>query len=353
MPTHRNSESERYRGPGKWLQYALARGLLTVLCRIPVIGAYGLGRASGWLAWVIMKRRRATVRGNLEIVNAWMEAKRAETGDRRLGGELRAEGGDRRLGGAQRAEGGDRKTEGSADQNARLPYSRPRSSPGAQVREVFQRSGANLLGGFTFTRMPSARAARHIRIEGLESLKAALAEGRGAIILLAHMGPWEALAQLPGLARTHDIAAPFGAMYRPLNNRYLDHWYRSRREARGTRLFSRNDGFHKPVAFLRGGGILGILADQRLNRGEVVPFFGRPAKTSPIPGLLQRRSGAPVLAVAMQTEGRAVWRIAIRPVEWSGAVARERQAECAAVNRVLEVSLAQSVEDGFWFHRRF
>jgi KDO2-lipid IV(A) lauroyltransferase len=126
----------------------------------------------------------------------------------------------------------------------------------AQTKEVFQRAGANLFSGFTFNRMSPEQVEHHIQVEGLGHLETALAAGKGAIILLAHMGPWEALTQLPGFAARHDIEAPFGAMYRPLNNSYLDDWFKSQREASGTRLFSRRDGFHKPVDFIRNGGML-------------------------------------------------------------------------------------------------
>ena len=63
---------------------------------------------------------------------------------------------------------------------------------------------------------------------------------------------------------------------------------------------------------------------------------------------------AQLLALALRTEGLARWRFSIREVDWSeAAAARDREAECAAVNRALEDALAESVADGFWFHERF
>jgi lauroyl/myristoyl acyltransferase len=64
-------------------------------------------------------------------------------------------------------------------------------------------------------------------------------------------------------------------MYRPLNNTYLDRWYRKQRQARGAALYSRRDGFHKPVDFVRSGGMLAVLADQKMRQGPSVPFMGR------------------------------------------------------------------------------
>ena len=186
------------------------------------------------------------------------------------------------------------------------------------------------------------------------SLKEALTEGKGAVILLAHMGPWEALSQLPGFASRHGIEAPFGAMYRPLNNTYLDDWFKRQREASGTRLFSRRDGFHKPVDFIRGGGMLGILADQKMREGVVVPYFGSEAKTSPIPGLFLRRSQAPLLAVSIESLAPARWKIRVRQVELPDGLDDSKRAILAEqCNQVLELSLAQSVCDGFWLSSRF
>lgn len=342
MPHHKKPESDRFRGPVKYAEYLVARALVTTLQRLPIRFAYRLGRAVGWLAWRTMSGRRRIVRKNLEIVNKWMDGRPAVPSRR------------------------------EKEKTCQFPASEPestidphppsvirnQSSPTltleAQVKEVFQRAGANLFAGFTFNRMCPERIEKHIRIEGIEHLKEALTEGKGAIILLAHMGPWEALSQLPSLAIKHDITAPFGAMYRPLNNTYLDDWFKQQREASGTRLFSRRDGFHKPVDFIRGGGMLGILADQKMREGVVVPYFGSEAKTSPIPGLFLRRSQAPLLAVSIETLAPARWKIRVRQVELPEGLDDSKRAILAEqCNKVLELSLAQSVSDGFWLTSRF
>ena len=311
MKKKQRSEADRFKGPGKWCGYVFARGLASLIQWMPLSVAFRLGRGVGWLSWKLLKRRRAIVRKNLKIVNAWME----ESG---------------------KVESGEVE---SLDE---------------QVREVFQRSGANLLAGFPLSRLRPEQMEAHLEIEGMEHAQSALSRGKGAIVLLAHMGPWEALAQLPGFASRHGIEAPFGAMYRPLNNTYLDDWFKRQREASGTRLFSRRDGFHKPVDFIRGGGMLGILADQKMREGVVVPYFGCEAKTSPIPGLFLRRSQAPLLAVTIETLAPARWKIRVRQVELpKGLDYSKRTILAEQCNQALELSLAQSVCDGFWLSSRF
>ncbi len=50
MPTDNKPESERFKGPAKYVQYLFARVLITLLQRLPIGLAYRLGRGIGWLA---------------------------------------------------------------------------------------------------------------------------------------------------------------------------------------------------------------------------------------------------------------------------------------------------------------
>lgn len=302
--------SRHYGGPTKWLLFQIARAVISFLERVPIGVSSRIGHFVGVCAWLLFSKRRAVVQKNLIVIRRWIE---------------------------------------SSDTEAVLPQKMSRA-----VWEVFTRTGANLLGGFAFNRMSPVEINRHLEVGGVEHLRSALEGGRGAIVLLGHMGPWEALAQLPEIARGHNIQASFGALYRPLNNNYLDDWYKKRREARGTHLFSRRDGFHKPVDFLRAGGMLGILADQKMRQGERVPFFGKESATMPIPGLFQRRSGAPVLAVSLSTISACRWRLRIRTVDISSLEGdSDRAAAAALCNAALEQSLCDSLTDGFWFQDRF
>jgi len=355
MSTHKVPESERFKGSAKYVEYLCARILVSMLQRLPIRCAYSLGRCVGWLAWKTMKRRRDTVRKNLEIVNAWMD-------ERAGGGDLRREVAEHQTSNVEhrtsqlenKLQAPGLKFHPSAAVSDLNSQSASLGDLEAQVKEVFQRGGANLFSGFSFARTSPEQTEKYLSTAGLEQLKAALAAGKGAIILLAHMGPWEALSQLPGLAQKHGIEASFGAMYRPLNNHYLDEWFKAEREGQGTRLFSRRDGFHKPVDFLRSGGMLGILSDQKMREGPKVPYFGVVAPTSPVAGLFQRRSGAAVLAVSVETLGRAKWKISVHPVEWPEVLApKDRETPARVCNAAVEQAVARSPLDAFWLHKRF
>jgi lauroyl/myristoyl acyltransferase len=342
MVSHKIPESERYKGFANWLQFILARGLVSLLQILPIGFAYKMGRGAGWLSWKFMSKRRDVVRKNLEVVNTWMEAQTANN---------RPTSND-----DEEARGADLSGISSGKCN-RPSEIRHHSSLNleAQVKEVFQRVVANLSSGFTFSHMSQEEMDEHLKIEGLEYLQAALSEGKGAIIILSHMGPWEALAHLPSFfAARHGIQIPIGFMYRPLNNTYLDEWIKKQREVSGARLFSRRDGFYKPVDFIRNGGILCILADQKMREGPLASFFGVEVPTSPIPGLFHRRSGAPMLAFSLATVAPARWKLTVKPVTYPTDVDLSSRAELALIcNQALEQDLASSPCDGLWMHKRF
>ncbi|MBT62673.1 MAG: hypothetical protein CML13_05615 [Puniceicoccaceae bacterium] len=316
MSKHLIPEEERYSGPVKWFQYICARVLIFGFVHLPMSFSYRIGRGIGWLSWKLLVARREVVRKNLTVVNEWM---------------------------AERE-----------DCESPLPAKSAGLALEEQVKEVFMRSGANLLASFSLSRLSPRRMEQHLYVQGFEHLREALQYGKGAIMLLSHMGPWEVLTHLPQIAAGHGVVAPLAAMYRPLNNTYLDRWMHRQREAMGTRLFSRRDGFHRPVDFIRKGGVLGILADQKMRQGERVPFFGLECKTSPIAGLFHRRSGAPMLALSIETVGFAKWKLTVDSVDLTEVPDQpSREALCLLCNQALEQVLARSPCDGFWLSKRF
>ena len=305
------TRQERFGGPGKWIVYILARGFITFLEKVPISLGYSLGRGFGYCCYKAMAKRREIVRKNLTVVNEWLRSQQPEHEVLKM----------------------------TMDQ---------------QVQEVFQRSSANLFSGFAFARMNVEQLSKHLEIHGLDAMKSVTEDGHGVILLLAHMGPWEALNHIPELAKKNGLEAPFGVIYRPLNNRYLDDWYRSKRGSSGTTLFSHKDGFNKPVEFLRAGGLLGIFADQKLNRGPVVPFFGKEAPTTPLPGILQRRSDCKIFRLAIFSKAPQLWSIEVAPVEFPELKeTRSRESDATLCNEHLEIVLSRGVLDGFWFHNRF
>ncbi|RPJ33279.1 MAG: lipid A biosynthesis acyltransferase, partial [Verrucomicrobiaceae bacterium] len=211
------------------------------------------------------------------------------------------------------------------------------------AKATFRRSGANLLSVAHTARLAPEKLSKVIHIENLDLLENALATGKGVVLLLAHMGNWELLSRIVHL---FPKGSKTGAFYRPLNNPLLDARVLARRQADGTRMFSKRDPFHQVTGFLRDGGIVGILADQRVGmQGEVVSFFGRLTRASPLPSLLARRAKAEVLALSLITEAPGKWKAVFLPVEKPHSTPH-----CMAA---LENAMKAGPTDVFWLQERW
>ena len=228
--------------PVKWRLECLGHSLIEGLAGLlPGSWAFCLGEALGGLVWRFMPLRRKMILRNLRIAFA-----------------------------------------GEKD----LPELR------CMEKATFRRTGGNMVSAAHTSRLSPAQLGEVIRVENLELLEKAHASGKGVVILLSHMGNWEVLSRL---IHFFPKGSKAGAFYRPLNNLLLDERVLARRQADGTRMFSKRDNPLHVAAFLREGGIVGILADQRVGtHGEPVRFFGRLTRASPLPSLLARRSKSTV-----------------------------------------------------------
>ncbi len=277
----------------KWrLEWLAQTGLEKLAGAMPPALAFRCGEALGGIAWHFMKSRRQIVLRNLRIAFA-----------------------------------------GDFD----LPELEK------MARENFRRTGANLFSALRTTRLTAAGVDALVDLENVEMADEELTRGPGLVLIPIHMGNWEILTRIHRLLPAGHAN---GAFYRPLNNPLLDRRVLANREALGCRLFSKRDSFHQASAFLREGGILGILADQRVGRqGEIVSFFGRLTRASPLPSLLARRSKVGALVLRLATVSPGKWRVAfLRPDP------PIRTESCMAA---IERAIRASPSDYFWMQERW
>ncbi|HKS31087.1 MAG TPA: hypothetical protein VJR28_01675, partial [Chthoniobacterales bacterium] len=209
-------------------------------------------------------------------------------------------------------------------------------------RKHFQLLGANFLAGLKASTMPSEKI--------WERVTADIPEERpriGWLALISHLSCWELFSHLAERIPEYR----FEAVYRRLYNPYLDRYLRKTRAKSGTTLFDRYDDLLKCVRFLREGGVVGILIDQRAGRaGLWTPLFGRLASSSTLAATLSIRTGAPALPIAIETCGRARWKLIffdpVFPPE-------DPELFTASINRLLEEMIRRSPADWLWAHNRW
>jgi lipopolysaccharide heptosyltransferase II len=217
------------------------------------------------------------------------------------------------------------------------------------VRRHFQRLGGNLLCSAKLGVAPLEKLVSRIEAENLDLIHRQLRAGRPVVLILSHLSNWELLALiLPkyiGYVRK-------GTIYQSLGNRFIDEYVRRLRGRAGVEMFNRKEGFEKAIKLLREGGVIGILSDQHSgDSGLWVPFFGRLASTSPLPGLMAKRTGAVLISVAIYTDGVARWRIVVS----QGLETKQPSVESltAKTNDLIAAQIRRAPEDWFWVHNRW
>jgi Kdo2-lipid IVA lauroyltransferase/acyltransferase len=200
---------------------------------------------------------------------------------------------------------------------------------------------------------PAGAMQARVRLEGVEHVKAALAEGRGALYLTAHFGNWELLAACHARAGL----PPLNVVIRPLDNPFLDALVSQGRERGEVSLITKRAAVKGVQAALGRGECVGILLDQNAGRqGVFVPFFGEAASTSRSLAVLALKTGAPVVPAFIHRLPDGDHVITLEPplALWrTGQRDQDVLRNTARFTEVIERRVRTYPEQWFWVHRRW
>jgi len=190
--------------------------------------------------------------------------------------------------------------------------------------------------------------------EGLEHYRAAQAQGRGVLVLTAHLGAWE----LSSFG--HSLQGyPMKFVVRPLDNAPLNRLVNHYRGLHGNQPIAKGEFARGLLQAMAANQTVGILLDQNSSppQGVFVPFFGRPACTALGPAKIALRTGAAVVP------GFTVWEAAQRryvlyfepalELVRSGDEDADIVANTARFTAVIERWVRRYPEQWLWVHRRW
>jgi len=191
-------------------------------------------------------------------------------------------------------------------------------------------------------------------LDGHENFLEGKNRGKGVIYLTGHIGAWELSSYAHAL-----YGFPLHYMARPLDNAPLDRLVNEYRGQSGNRPIFKNEAARTMLKVLKGGGTLGILADQNTMPGEgiFVDFFGKQASTT-----------TGIARVALHTDaavvpGYAYWDANLRkyrlrfdpPVELvrTGNAESDLRENTQKFAKVIEGIIRQHPEQWVWIHARW
>jgi KDO2-lipid IV(A) lauroyltransferase len=193
------------------------------------------------------------------------------------------------------------------------------------------------------------RLKRIIRIDGVEHLSTALAEGKGAILLSAHFTTLEMGAR--ALCIHH---GPTAIMYQMPKNRLIAELSLRGRRRHASRAIS-STNVRELLQSLKANLPVWYAPDQRDfgKSGALVPFFGRPAATNVATSRIARISGAPVLPyfpARLGDDSGYVMRILPR---LEGFPSDDPVADAARFHELIEMHVRRCPEQYLWTYKRF
>jgi Kdo2-lipid IVA lauroyltransferase/acyltransferase len=221
------------------------------------------------------------------------------------------------------------------------------------IREMWDNLGRNIAEYAHLGKLSIRGDRPRITLTGLQNYEKAAASGKGIICVSGHFANWEVLAF--GAAQN---GVEGGAVYRPVNNPFVNRWLVSQRQANGPKeqIAKGAHGTRRIFTLLRAGKAIFMLVDQKTNEGIAAPFFGRDAMTTPVPAVLALKLGAAIVPISNERLGGAMFRMTAHPaIEFvpSGDHARDVLNLTTRINEAIEVCVRCRPSQWLWIHRRW
>lgn len=222
------------------------------------------------------------------------------------------------------------------------------------LRGVYRHLGWQLVEFCRMARYTPQNTQSWIRTEGLEHYQAALARGKGVLILTGHLGAWELSSFYHSL-----MGFPMGMVIRRLDNRPLDAWVNGIRCMHGNRVLHKGDFARGLLKAMHEGSAVGILMDTNMTppQGIFAKFFGLEACTASGLARVALKSGAAVLPGFMlweADEGRYVLHFGPElEFSRSGNAEQDVHAATALCNQTIESWVRRYPDQWLWIHRRW
>lgn len=193
---------------------------------------------------------------------------------------------------------------------------------------------------------------KRVKITGLDECAANMAGRKSGFVLTGHYGNWE-ITTLAG----RKLGMRQVTLYRAANNPYVDEFFAARRRKTvNGGLLAKADGNIRSIMRLLGQGYnIGMLVDQREDRGLQVQFLGRPSNTLHAPSLLARRGDHPIFIGRARRTGGANFELECQPVpvdvteDWETDVKTTTQ----KINDIMTSWIIETPEQWLWTHRRW
>lgn len=221
--------------------------------------------------------------------------------------------------------------------------------------KVYQQLG---MYGVETLRLPSLTAKQaYARIDhpDLKQAMVPVNEGKGLIVVVAHVGNFDLLACVHGL-----WGVPLAVVYKDISWKAARKFWEKIRARTGIAIIPPRRAKEEIHARLKLGQVVAFAIDQHMaaHRGIVCDFFGHPASTTPAPVRFAMDTGVLIQPVVMFRDGvggrHRLHHLPQVSMERPHAdVEANVQHNTERLNRIVEGWIRKAPEQWLWMHRRW
>ena len=195
----------------------------------------------------------------------------------------------------------------------------------------------------------SDQLSNNITIEGKEILDEIREKNLKAIFISGHFSNFELMAM-----QIEKSGINLAAIYRPLNNIFLNHVMEKIRRKYICRHQIKKGipGLKKLIRLNKEGYSTALMIDQRVSQGIKVKFFNEKAFTTTIPAQLVKKFNIPIVPIFMNRSNNINFKMKVlKPLEFSNESSIEDIT--IKLNEILEKMILENPDYWIWSHNRW
>lgn len=221
------------------------------------------------------------------------------------------------------------------------------------ARGAFESVGASLLEFMWTPRLTAELLREYVRIPDVELLHTVRKRGKGVVLLGAHFGNWELMAESLGV----HIGESIHIIVKPQSNRYVDRVINEWRVRLGNQIVPMGRAVREVLGTLHSGGFVGILADQSAPRESLsVTFFGRQVPTFEGPAMFCLKTGASMVLCTVLRRVNRTYEVQLQEIPTGDlknsapeSIKELTQRHVSATEQMIRVH----PEQWLWMHKRW
>jgi len=228
----------------------------------------------------------------------------------------------------------------------------PRKELKKICRECFIQSGAGFAEVFHMQHKKPQYLQKIVDFEGLDKVREAAKKKKGVIIVGSHLSAFPL-----GMMAMASLGFRVSVLVRQADNARVEEMSESIR-----RRFDLSSIYVKPrreaasacLRWLREGGILWMLVDQRYRKGILTNFLGKPSQVAPGAALFARRVGAPLIPAVTIRRPDSKYRVIIgEEIELPDGIGRRNnvKSDMEKILGSIEKYILAYPRQWTWFHK--